>query len=146
MDLRHTLPNIHYLIQAVLTTSVSTTPSSISVLSISSYARHRRTKSDSGSVKPSTRTTLTPLASIRNANSRVPSPVDIQSNPLSSPMKADSRHHSTLTHINPSSDDNTSKVNGNAQGKARRTSKLKLSRTKDVATNNMQTGSVTQGN
>lgn len=37
MDLRHTLPNIHYFIQAILTTSVSAAPSSISVLSISSY-------------------------------------------------------------------------------------------------------------
>ncbi|ORZ02795.1 UV radiation resistance protein and autophagy-related subunit 14-domain-containing protein [Syncephalastrum racemosum] len=38
MDLRHTLPNIHYFIQAILTTSISKGPTSISVLSISSYA------------------------------------------------------------------------------------------------------------
>ncbi|KAF7727018.1 hypothetical protein EC973_008132 [Apophysomyces ossiformis] len=38
IDLRHTLPNIHYFIQAVLTTSVSAGPTSISVLSISSFA------------------------------------------------------------------------------------------------------------
>ncbi|KAI7904470.1 uncharacterized protein BX663DRAFT_505130 [Cokeromyces recurvatus] len=37
MDLRHTLPNIHYFIQAILTTSVTSSPTSISVLSISSY-------------------------------------------------------------------------------------------------------------
>ncbi|KAI8575576.1 hypothetical protein K450DRAFT_261018 [Umbelopsis ramanniana AG] len=52
MDLRHTLPNIHYLIQAVLTTSVSTTPSSISVLSISSYARHRRANMNPNTLQP----------------------------------------------------------------------------------------------
>ncbi|KAI9308509.1 UV radiation resistance protein and autophagy-related subunit 14-domain-containing protein [Cunninghamella echinulata] len=39
MDLRHTLPNIHYFIQAVLTTSVTSGPTSLSVLSISSYAQ-----------------------------------------------------------------------------------------------------------
>ncbi|KAI8979721.1 UV radiation resistance protein and autophagy-related subunit 14-domain-containing protein [Mycotypha africana] len=38
MDLRHTLPNIHYFIQAILTTSVTSKPTSMSVLSISSYA------------------------------------------------------------------------------------------------------------
>ncbi|KAI7866058.1 hypothetical protein BDF14DRAFT_1818119 [Spinellus fusiger] len=40
IDLRHTLPNIHYFIQAILTTSVTSGPTSISVLSISSYANH----------------------------------------------------------------------------------------------------------
>jgi hypothetical protein len=38
IDLRHTLPNIHYFIQAILTTSVTSGPTSMSVLSISSYA------------------------------------------------------------------------------------------------------------
>ncbi|KAL0077772.1 UV radiation resistance protein and autophagy-related subunit 14-domain-containing protein, partial [Phycomyces blakesleeanus] len=38
IDLRFTLPNIHYFIQAILTTSVTSGPTSISVLSISSYA------------------------------------------------------------------------------------------------------------
>ncbi|EPB81539.1 hypothetical protein HMPREF1544_11593 [Mucor circinelloides 1006PhL] len=38
IDLRHTLPNIHYFIQAILTTSVTSKPTSMSVLSISSYA------------------------------------------------------------------------------------------------------------
>ncbi|KAI7855235.1 UV radiation resistance protein and autophagy-related subunit 14-domain-containing protein [Circinella umbellata] len=38
IDLRYTLPNIHYFIQAILTTSVSSGPTSLSVLSISSYA------------------------------------------------------------------------------------------------------------
>lgn len=41
IDLRHTLPNIHYFIQAILTTSVTSTPTSMSVLSISSYANGR---------------------------------------------------------------------------------------------------------
>ncbi|RCH83597.1 hypothetical protein CU098_000137, partial [Rhizopus stolonifer] len=47
MDLRHTLPNIHYFIQAILTTSVNCSPKSISVLSISSFANGSGT-----SVKP----------------------------------------------------------------------------------------------
>ncbi|KAI9323667.1 UV radiation resistance protein and autophagy-related subunit 14-domain-containing protein [Dichotomocladium elegans] len=72
MDLRHTLPNIHYFIQAVLTTSESSGPTSVSVLSISSYANqpddgccrdtstgrgntdnqhHQRTPSSTGSIK-----------------------------------------------------------------------------------------------
>ncbi|KAI8143943.1 UV radiation resistance protein and autophagy-related subunit 14-domain-containing protein [Fennellomyces sp. T-0311] len=38
IDLRYTLPNIHYFIQAILTTSISSGPTSLSVLSISSYA------------------------------------------------------------------------------------------------------------
>ncbi|KAG1049484.1 hypothetical protein G6F43_008193 [Rhizopus delemar] len=38
MDLRHTLPNIHYFIQAILTTSINCSPTSMSVLSISSFA------------------------------------------------------------------------------------------------------------
>ncbi|KAI9496505.1 UV radiation resistance protein and autophagy-related subunit 14-domain-containing protein [Zychaea mexicana] len=38
IDLRYTLPNIHYFIQAILTTSISSGPTSMSVLSISSYA------------------------------------------------------------------------------------------------------------
>ncbi|KAI9278965.1 UV radiation resistance protein and autophagy-related subunit 14-domain-containing protein [Phascolomyces articulosus] len=38
IDLRYTLPNIHYFIQAILTTSISAGPTSLSVLSISSYA------------------------------------------------------------------------------------------------------------
>jgi hypothetical protein len=42
MDLRHTLPNIHYFIQAILTTSVTSGPTSMSVLSISSYANGAR--------------------------------------------------------------------------------------------------------
>ncbi|KAI8059620.1 UV radiation resistance protein and autophagy-related subunit 14-domain-containing protein [Gongronella butleri] len=41
LDLRHTLPNIHYFIQAVLTTSMDTGPTSLSVLSISSFAQGR---------------------------------------------------------------------------------------------------------
>ncbi|KAI9004838.1 UV radiation resistance protein and autophagy-related subunit 14-domain-containing protein [Phycomyces nitens] len=40
IDLRFTLPNIHYFIQAILTTSVTSGPTSISVLSISSYANN----------------------------------------------------------------------------------------------------------
>jgi hypothetical protein len=43
MDLRHTLPNIHYFIQAILTTSITSGPTSMSVLSISSYANGDRT-------------------------------------------------------------------------------------------------------
>ena len=42
IDLRHTLPNIHYFIQAILTTSVTSSPTSMSVLSISSYANGAR--------------------------------------------------------------------------------------------------------
>ncbi|KAI8975001.1 hypothetical protein BDB01DRAFT_765540 [Pilobolus umbonatus] len=42
MDLRHTLPNIHYFIQAILTISVTSGPTSMSVLSISSYASGAR--------------------------------------------------------------------------------------------------------
>ncbi|KAI9255516.1 UV radiation resistance protein and autophagy-related subunit 14-domain-containing protein [Sporodiniella umbellata] len=47
MDLRHTLPNIHYFIQAILTTSVNCGPKSISMLSISSFAN-----GGGGSLKP----------------------------------------------------------------------------------------------
>ncbi|ORX60724.1 hypothetical protein DM01DRAFT_1332846 [Hesseltinella vesiculosa] len=41
LDLRHTLPNIHCFIQAVLTTSVDSGPTSLSMLSISSFAQGR---------------------------------------------------------------------------------------------------------
>lgn len=46
MDLRHTLPNIHYFIQAILTTSVTSSPTSMSVLSISSYANGARNNNE----------------------------------------------------------------------------------------------------
>ncbi|GAA5794773.1 hypothetical protein HPULCUR_000119 [Helicostylum pulchrum] len=46
MDLRHTLPNIHYFIQAILTTSVTSSPTSMSVLSISSYVNGARNNSE----------------------------------------------------------------------------------------------------
>lgn len=49
IDLRHTLPNIHYFIQAILTTSVTSKPTSISVLSISSYANGGHGAHDDGS-------------------------------------------------------------------------------------------------
>lgn len=42
MDLRHTLPNIHYFIQAILTTSESSGPTSVSVLSISNFANQQQ--------------------------------------------------------------------------------------------------------
>ncbi|CAO3668414.1 unnamed protein product [Umbelopsis ramanniana] len=123
MDLRHTLPNIHYLIQAVLTTSVSTTPSSISVLSISSYARHRRTKSDASSTKPSPRTSLSALTPLKSH--RVSAAVDTQSSPT---------------------EESISKPNGSAHGKARRSgSNFKASRTKDTMTSStLQPGSLKQ--
>jgi hypothetical protein len=123
MDLRHTLPNIHYLIQAVLTTSVSTTPSSISVLSISSYARHRRTKSDASSTKPSPRTSLSALTPLKSH--RVSAAVDTQSSPT---------------------EENISKPNGSARGKARRSgSNFKASRTKDTMNSKtLQPGSLKQ--
>jgi hypothetical protein len=112
MDLRHTLPNIHYLIQAVLTTSVSTTPSSMSVLSISSYARHRRTKSDARSAKHSPVTNLSALTPL--TNHRVSTPVDSQNPPI---------------------EETFSKANGSVRGKARRSgSNFRVSRAKDSIT------------
>lgn len=52
IDLRHTLPNIHYFIQAILTTSVTSKPTSMSVLSISSYANGgHATHDDSSTIR-----------------------------------------------------------------------------------------------
>jgi hypothetical protein len=51
MDLRHTLPNIHYFIQAILTTSVTSSPTSMSVLSISSYASGARNNHEEGPIR-----------------------------------------------------------------------------------------------
>ncbi|KAI8641227.1 UV radiation resistance protein and autophagy-related subunit 14-domain-containing protein [Parasitella parasitica] len=52
IDLRHTLPNIHYFIQAILTTSVTSKPTSMSVLSISSYANGgHATNDENGAIR-----------------------------------------------------------------------------------------------
>ncbi|KAH8547948.1 hypothetical protein BGW37DRAFT_508512 [Umbelopsis sp. PMI_123] len=108
MDLRHTLPNIHYLIQAVLTTSVSTTPSSMSVLSISSYARIDGPRS----AKHSPVTNLSALTPF--TNHRVSTPVDSQNPPI---------------------EETFSKANGSVRGKARRSgSNFRVSRAKDSIT------------
>lgn len=52
MDLRHTLPNIHYFIQAILTTSESSGPTSVSVLSISNFANQQHPTSRPSSCTP----------------------------------------------------------------------------------------------
>ncbi|CAO3614190.1 unnamed protein product [Cunninghamella blakesleeana] len=59
MDLRHTLPNIHYFIQSVLTTSVTSGPTSLSVLSISSYAQGKDYFEGKQRVQPSRSIDLT---------------------------------------------------------------------------------------
>lgn len=59
MDLRHTLPNIHYFIQSVLTTSVTSGPTSLSVLSISSYAQGKDYFEGKHRVQPSRSIDLT---------------------------------------------------------------------------------------
>jgi UV radiation resistance-associated gene protein len=64
MDLRHTLPNIHYFIQAILTTSVTSSPTSISVLSISSYANGARNHEERSIRQDHNHLTLQPTPSL----------------------------------------------------------------------------------
>ncbi|CAM0136393.1 unnamed protein product [Umbelopsis sp. WA50703] len=136
MDLRHTLPNVHYLIQAVLTTSVSTTLSPLSVLSISSYAKHPRSRSDPNLAKNGSRTSLSALTPLKQGNDSV-SPVDIQN-------KANSHVTSVSCDSSPKSihmvvpGDKLIKVNGVKQEiKGRRSSALKVSRPASVITNKL---------
>ncbi|KAI9485278.1 MAG: hypothetical protein EXX96DRAFT_544592 [Benjaminiella poitrasii] len=72
MDLRHTLPNIHYFIQAILTASVTSGPTSMSVLSISSYYTNGgRSGHDDHSIRRD-----------HNHLTLQPTPLSIQSQPL----------------------------------------------------------------
>ncbi|KAG2173753.1 hypothetical protein INT43_005173 [Umbelopsis isabellina] len=138
MDLRHTLPNVHYLIQAVLTTSVSTTLSPLSVLSISSYAKHPRSRSDPNLAKNGSRTSLSALTPLKLGNDST-SAVDIQSNssPHTTSASCDSSPK-TIHVVVPG--DKLVKVNGMKQEvKGRRNSALKVSQPRSIIANKLMT-------
>lgn len=136
MDLRHTLPNVHYLIQAVLTTSVSTTLSPLSVLSISSYAKHPRSRSDPNLAKNGSRTSLTALAPLKLGNDSA-SPVDIQNKTISHTSSASCDSSPKTIHVVVPGD-KLIKVNGVKQEvKGRRNSALKVSQPASVIANKL---------
>ncbi|RUP24490.1 UV radiation resistance protein and autophagy-related subunit 14-domain-containing protein [Jimgerdemannia flammicorona] len=92
LDLRHTLPNLRYLIQTVLTTSVtSTAPSSISLLSISNTS----TPANSSSNNRKSQSRPSPLLLPRSAPPRSQLALTMQ---LKAPPTASSSgSHSTTT-------------------------------------------------
>lgn len=86
MDLRHTLPNIHYFIQAILTTSVTSSPTSMSVLSISSYANGSRNNNEEHSIRQNhNHLTLQPTTSLSHPPSPSVSTHSITNNIAHSP-------------------------------------------------------------
>lgn len=98
IDLRHTLPNIHYFIQAILTTSVTSGPTSMSVLSISSYAngsRNNYTNEENGIRQHHNHLTLQPKPSVQPPSPSLSNHSIGQSSKLSSP-----KLHSSAAFIN----------------------------------------------
>lgn len=136
MDLRHTLPNVHYLIQAVLTTSVSTTLSPLSVLSISSYAKHPRSRSDPNLVKNGSRTSLSALTPLKLGNDST-NPVDTQNSTSSHTTSASCDSSPKAMHIVVPGD-KVVKVNGVKQeSKGRRNSTLKVPQPASIIANKL---------
>ncbi|KAI8373576.1 UV radiation resistance protein and autophagy-related subunit 14-domain-containing protein [Choanephora cucurbitarum] len=97
IDLRHTLPNIHYFIQAILTTSVTSGPTSMSVLSISSYANGSRNNNneENGIRQHHNHLTLQPKPSIQPPSPSISNHSVSQSSKLNSP-----KLHSSAAFLN----------------------------------------------
>ncbi|ORE22420.1 hypothetical protein BCV71DRAFT_241075 [Rhizopus microsporus] len=102
MDLRHTLPNIHYFIQAILTTSVNCSPSPMSVLSISSFAngggpslKHESAEQDSDHQDCHHLLTLQPKQTNAVVSSLSPSSSSSSLRTNTYPIKSSNRYSST---------------------------------------------------